>query len=320
MGPLGNKSLDSMIIERVQRAAGGLPRVKNGPPTSELDRLLAQSSLTYRVARLKGGVSLFSLVNGLLTEANVDGFLSSTLGGMLWPAQAAFFATVMTDIVSGRLPVREPVLFLLCNEIPEIQALANAQEGLESMAVLVRFAVKVTEARAWLSLHGLEPPDWLIDVAASKAKKQARQGGAAEEKDLTPMSREFWDASEKNLQLQRLFLGMAVVGFGYKFEGRSGAVAKIERVIEKRLLRKIGEETISARLKEAKDRKPFPPRTDVRHRVLLMVLAMAESHWKYSGNQDQAVFEKISSDLNEKDFVVSVDRIEALVTEAGKEK
>lgn len=320
MCALGNKSLDSMIAERVQRAAGGLPRVKNGHPTSELDRLLAQSSLTYRVARPKGGVSIFSLVNRLLIDANIDGFLSSTLGGMLWPAQAAFFATVMNDIVSGRLPVREPVLFLRCNEIPEIQALANAQEGLESMAVLVRFAVKVSDAKAWLALHGIEPPGWIIDFRDRKGKQQERQGGDAEDKYLTPLSRAFWESSEKDSQLQGLLLGMAVVGFGYKIEGKSGAVAKIERVIEKRLSRKIGKDSINTRLKEAKDGTPFPKRSDVRTRVLLMVLGMAQSHWGYSGRQDQSVIEKISSDLNGKDFAVSAGRIEAILAEAGKEK
>ena len=314
MSEAGNGAMESLILERLRRAAAGLPRVKNGPPTSELDRLLAQGALTYRIARPRGGVSLFSLVNDLLFDADIDGFLSSTLGGMLWPAQAAFFATVMTDIVSGRLPVREPVLFLRCNEIPEIQALANAQEGLESMAVLVRFAVKVSEARDWLSKHGRKPPDWLIDFAASKAKKQARQGGDTAEKDLTPLSREFWDPL-----LQRLLLGMAVVGFGYNPEKNSGAIAKIERVIGNRGARTVSKDSINNRLNEAKDGKPISTdRPEPRRGALLMVLAMAGSHWKYSGSQDQAVFEKISSDLKGKDFVVAADRIEAILTEAGR--
>jgi len=319
MSEAGNGSIDSLILERVKRAAAGLPRVKNGPPTSELDRLLAQGSLTYRVARPRGGVSLFSLVNRLLTDAHIDGFLSSTLGGMLWPAQTAFFATVMTDIVSGRLPVREPVLFLRCNEIPEIQALANAHEGLESMAVLVRFAVKISEARDWLIKHGREVPDWLAGVdSESQAKKQEIQDGDTAENDLTPLSRKTWSPSENDLPLQWLLLGMAVVGFGYKVEGKSWAVAKIVRVIGNRGARTVSKSLIKNRLNEAKDGKPIPTRSDVRHRVLLMVLAMAESHWKYSGSQDQAVFEKISSDLKGKDFVVAADRIEAILTEAGR--
>ena len=162
MSGVGNRTLDSMILERLKRAAAGLPREISGPPISELDRLLAQGALTARVAWPRGGLSLFSLVNGLHAEAMLDDSLYATLGGMMRSAETAYFSAVMADIVSGRLIVREPINFLRCNDIPEIQALVTAGEGLEAMAVMVRFAVKNADAKAWLEWHGLNIPDWLI--------------------------------------------------------------------------------------------------------------------------------------------------------------
>ena len=163
MSEAGNGAMDSLILEGLKRAAAGLPR--NGRPVSELDRLLAQGALISRLAKPKGGGSLFSLVNGLYAEAMfADPALSGSLVGMMAQAEAAFFATVMSEIVSGELIVREPLNMLRCNGIAEIQGLANATQGLESMAVLVRFVVKNEEAKVWLIKHGREIPDWLAGV------------------------------------------------------------------------------------------------------------------------------------------------------------
>ncbi|EKD96856.1 MAG: hypothetical protein ACD_23C01218G0001, partial [uncultured bacterium] len=166
MGGLGNQSLDSIFLARLKKTAAGFPKERNGPPPSDLDRLLAQSYLTNRAVRARGGSSLFSLVNGLHVDAMLDDSLSDTLGGMTAQAEAAYFATVTADIVCGRLIVREPINLLRCNKIPEIQALASAKQGLQSMAVHVRFAVKDSEARTWLDWHGLKIPDWLNRVGA----------------------------------------------------------------------------------------------------------------------------------------------------------
>lgn len=163
MAGVANRSLDSVTLERVQRAAAGLPREKNGQPVSEIDRLLARASLTSLAVRSRGGSSLFSFVNGLLTEAMLDVTLAAALGFTSAQAQADYFTTVMTEIVSGRLIVREQLNFLQCNGIPDIQALAGAREGFESMAVLVRFAVKNSDARDWLEYHGREIPEWMAE-------------------------------------------------------------------------------------------------------------------------------------------------------------
>lgn len=166
MGGLGNPSIDSIILGRLKKTAAGFPKERNGPQPSDLDRLLAQSYLTHRSVRARGASSLFSLVNGLYAEAMLDVSLSDTLGGMMAQAEAAYFATVTADIICGRLIVREPINLLRCNKIPEIQALASAKQGLQSMAVHVRFAVKDSEARTWLDWHGLKIPDWLNHVGA----------------------------------------------------------------------------------------------------------------------------------------------------------
>lgn len=158
MSEAGNGTMDSLILEGLKRAAAGLPR--NGRPVSDLDRLLAQGGLVSLVAKPKGAGSLYSLVNGLLTEAMFDASLSETLGSMTWTAVDNYFKAVITDIVSGRLIVREPLNMLRCNEIPEMQALSNARDAGDCAATLVRFVVKFSEFRAWLDWHGLKVPDW----------------------------------------------------------------------------------------------------------------------------------------------------------------
>lgn len=166
------EAIDSLILESLKRAAAGLPRERDGRPVSEIDRLLAQGALISKAARPRGGMSLFALVNTLHTEALWDSTLSVTLGGMLSTVEASYFSTVMADIVSGQLIVREPLNFLRCNRAPEIQSLAGAREGFESMAVLVRFVVMFSEAREWLDWHGVEIPDWLegaIRVSEARA-------------------------------------------------------------------------------------------------------------------------------------------------------
>lgn len=205
MSEMSKITMDSMIVERLKRAAAGMPRDKGGPPVSELDRLLAQAALTARSARPKGGSSLFSTVNALLSMAVIDGSMSVTSEGMQRQGESAFFATVMGDIVSGRLIVREPLNFLRCNGLPEIQGLASAKEGFESMAILVRFTVKDDDVRAWLEWHGVTVPDWLhLKPAAnlpgtSELKKPAKWSA-----QLSPGQRklrEQFDAVEKMIQL-----------------------------------------------------------------------------------------------------------------------
>jgi hypothetical protein len=189
-----DKAIDNQILKRLKRSAAGLPW-SDGRPVSELDRLLAQGALIGHVAWPRGGMSLFALVNGLHTEALFNVTLSTTLGGMLPTAEASYFSTVMADIVSGRLIVREPINFLRCNGVSEIQSLAGAREGLESMAVLVRFMVKFSEAREWLLVyHEVEIPDWLdsmvriADKGAGHKVKNEMPGQSAKWSDRLPAS------------------------------------------------------------------------------------------------------------------------------------
>lgn len=159
---MNGKSFDQIILERLKRSAAGLPH-SDGQPVSKLDQLLAQGALTSRAVRVFGGCSLFSVVQGLHTEAMLDGHRADLLRNM-WGAGGAaetYFSTVMSAIASGRLIVREPLSFLRCNDLPEIQMLANLCEGFASMAILVRYAVKQSDAVSWLEGQGLVAPDWL---------------------------------------------------------------------------------------------------------------------------------------------------------------
>ena len=173
MGGLGNRSLDSVYLERLKKTAAGLPDERNGLIPNEFNRLLAQSYLTKRAVKARGGSSLFLLVNGLYVDAMSDSALPDTLGGMIWQAEAAYFATVTADILCGKLIVREPINLLRCNNIPEIQALADAEPGLKSMAVLVRFAVMDSDIRTWYEWHGLTIPERLNPVLACASRADA---------------------------------------------------------------------------------------------------------------------------------------------------
>lgn len=208
------KAMDDQILERLKRTAVGLPW-SDGRPVSELDRLLAQGALIGRVAWPRGGMSLFALINGLHTEALFDVTLSTTLGGMLPIAEASYFSTVMADIVSGRLIVREPINFLRCNGVSEIQSLAGAREGLESMAVLVRFMVKFSEAREWLlEHHGVEMPDWLGSMI-----RNADKGAGREVKSEIPERPPKWSdhlpASKLKLRCQFDAIEVQIASMGY---------------------------------------------------------------------------------------------------------
>jgi|GEM_PF-2143523 len=204
MGEVSKITMDSMIVERMKRAAAGMPRDKGGPPVSELDRLMAQGALTARSARPKGGSSLFATVNALLSMAVIDGSMSVTSEWMQRQGESAFFATVMGDIVSGRLIVREPLNFLRCNGLPEIQGLASAKEGFESMAILVRFTVKDDDVRAWLEWHGVTVPDWLhLKPATNPPGKFELEKPAKWSAQLSPgqrKGREQFDAVEDMIQ------------------------------------------------------------------------------------------------------------------------
>lgn len=223
------KTMDDQILERLKRSAAGLPW-SDGRPVSELDRLLAQGALIGRVAWPRGGMSLFALVNSLHTEALFDPTLSATLGGMLSTAEASHFSTVMTDIVSGRLVVREPLNFLRCNGVPDIQSLAGAREGLESMAVLVRFMVKFSDAREWLLEHrGVEIPDWLDSMI-----RIAEKGTGYKVKDEAPGQAAKWSdrlpASQLKLRRQFDAIQFEIAARGYPpLAIPHGGIATLER-------------------------------------------------------------------------------------------
>lgn len=157
------KSFDEIILERLKRSALGRP-YSDGRPVSKLDQLLAQAALTSRAVLAFGGRSLFSVVQELQTEAMRDERRADLFSWNMWsPGGAAvtYFSSVMNDIASGRLVVREPLCFLRCNDLPEIQMLPNLCEGFASMEILVRYAVKKSEVASWLKDQGLAVPDWL---------------------------------------------------------------------------------------------------------------------------------------------------------------
>lgn len=154
------KTSDDLFLERVKRTAAGLPR-RDNRPVSDLDRYLAQSALIARAVRDRDGISLLGLANGLHTEAHFDHRRIHILGGMAYDAADHFYGALSSDIVSGRLVVREPLCFLRCNDLPEIQCLPKMTQ-MDVVAVMARFAVRKTDAAAWLEAQGLPLPDWLL--------------------------------------------------------------------------------------------------------------------------------------------------------------
>lgn len=186
------KSFDEIIVERLKRSADGRP-YSDGRPVSRLDQLLAQGALTTRAVRVFGGCSLFSVVQGLHTESTLDADRAEMLWNMRGQGGAAetYFSVVMNDIASGRLIVREPLAFLRCNDLPEIQMLPNLREGIASMAILVRYAVKKSEAVSWLEEQGLVTPAWLSskntgqgDCERWSSKFPARKARLREQVDI----------------------------------------------------------------------------------------------------------------------------------------
>lgn len=159
MRVIPDQSADDLFLERVKRTAAGLPR-SDGSPVSDLDRYLSQSALIARAVRDRDGMSLLGLANGLHTEAHFDNRRIHILGGMAYKAADHFYGALASDIVSGRLVVREPLCFLRCNDLPEIQCLPGMAQ-MDAVAVMARFAVKKSDAVAWLEAQGLPLPEWL---------------------------------------------------------------------------------------------------------------------------------------------------------------
>lgn len=171
---MSENSFEEVITERLKNSAAGLP-YSDGRSVSILDRLLAQGALTSRAVERDGGRSLYSFVQGLHTEA----MHHERRAALLWimsdsgDVDSTYFSTVMNAIASGRLIVREPLNFLRCNDLPEIQMLPNLCEGFASMAILVRYAVKDQEAASWLEGQGLAVPEWLQPSQRLKESDEA---------------------------------------------------------------------------------------------------------------------------------------------------
>lgn len=288
-----------------EQVAKGKITTKRGRPLTDLERFDCRKTVNQCAARRKGATTLYFLLYGLLIDDEINGQLHHPeLSWMELHARKSFVSTVAADIASGNLIIRDLFHFFQCNDSEEVRRFLNTDDhDHEWLDFSICVVVSYDDARAWLRRHKRKIPGWLNGSNAC----------GVDSLDRTPTG-----AADKDTHLQALLLGMAVVGFGYKVKGRSGAVGIIKRAIDKDVSRPVSTDLISIRLKEVKDGKPLPSRSDVRTRVLWMVLAMAESHWKYGGSQDQSVFEKISSDLKEKDFFVSADRIEAILIEAGR--
>lgn len=209
-----DKTFDEMIVERLKRSAVGFP-YSDGRPISRFNQLLAQGALTSRAVQTFDGTSLFAVVNGLHTEAFIkDHRRSDFLGwNMHLPGGAVetFFSTVMGDIVTGRLVVREPLNFLRCNDLPELKLLPDliCADQLDLMAIMVRYAVKKSEAISWLNWHGIGIPDWL-------EKRDDQAGGQVSSNDSLP---EHWSdcIGPGKIKLRQMFdaIQVEIEGCGY---------------------------------------------------------------------------------------------------------
>lgn len=158
------KTFDEIIVERLKRSAAGLP-FSDGRQISKHDQLLAQGALVSRAVMPWGGRSLYSVVNSLQTEAMFDGRRVALLDWQMFKpggVQHHHLMVLMLDVAAGRLIVREPLNFLRCNDLPDIQMLPNLDPvGLEAIEVMVRYAVKSEDVVHWLEGQGAPIPDWL---------------------------------------------------------------------------------------------------------------------------------------------------------------
>lgn len=219
------KAFDELIVERLKRSVGGLP-YSDGRPISRFDQLLAQGALTSRAVRAFGGVSLYTIVNGLLTEASINDLKRAEL--LAWNMHLpggvvdTFFSTVMGDISSGRLVVREPLNFLRCNDLPELQLLSNLSwsDELCAMAIMVRYAVKKSDARSWLSWHGHAIPEWLeTDDSLSASQDSSQPSDGSSQGRQEERSTERWSDSlgpgKVKLRLRFDAIQIEIEGRGY---------------------------------------------------------------------------------------------------------
>lgn len=151
-----------LYLSRIKRQAAGLPDEKTGRPVSDHDRVHAQALLVSRAVRSRGGVSLYLVVAGLMMDALWDASVEEALGGMVEAAKDAQYSAIMVAIASGNLIVREPLGFLPCNGIAEIQSLTAPDDDNRRLLTLSRFAAKVTDAQDWLTAAGVAIPPWLF--------------------------------------------------------------------------------------------------------------------------------------------------------------
>lgn len=292
-----------------EQVAKGKIATKNGRQLSELQRFDCRKTVNQRVARRKGATTLYFLLYGLLIDDEISGqFDQPELSGarMEWQARMSFMATAAADIANQKLIIRDLVHFLRCNDSAEVKKfLSPGDQHPDWLEFSICVVVTDDDARAWLLWHKRKIPSWLNRRKAYRLEKPSQT------LEVT---------TENGAELQSLLLGMAVAGYGYVHAAKRGhAIPKIEKAINNaKLVKKLpGKDTIRRRLKEAWAKTSFSQsRSDDRTGALSIVLVMAESHWKYSGNDDQAIFQKISSDLKGKGFFVDSKSIERLLVEA----
>lgn len=135
-----------------------------GKPIPEYKRLECQHVLNQLLARKKGAITLFSLVNGLnITDYFCNQGMTPQAITPLSEAAArrAFLEVVSSDIASGRLVIRDMVHFLRCNETPRVREVFADLDHQDWFEVSINVLVTLEDAVGWLQWHGRAVPDWL---------------------------------------------------------------------------------------------------------------------------------------------------------------
>ena len=165
MSVAGEKPKENQdYLDYCKKVLTGRIREKNGRPITELNRLQCLHVLNQHVAQSKQATTLFSFLNGLHVtdktrhQVKYGSIYTPTMDRQ---SEIAFLATAATDILSGRLVVRDPVHLLRQNETAEVKSVMSDPDHAEWFSISVRLVVKHEEARSWLQWHGKPIPDWL---------------------------------------------------------------------------------------------------------------------------------------------------------------
>lgn len=242
----------------------GRIREKNGRPITELNRLQCLHVLNQKVAMSKQATTLFSFINGLQVKDKTRHQIEhSTIYTPLMARQAeiAFITAAASDILSGRLVVRDPVHLLRQNETPEVKSVMSDPDHADWFSISVRLVVTLDDARSWLQWHGRPIPDWL------KVKKEP-----SEKRGLV-IGSPAHDAME-------LMRRLAVLEYGYDPADKRSDATRFIYDDTNRIF-KVDRGTVLTWLRRANGLVPVAGRQEVHESVLKIILGMVESRFKY---------------------------------------